>query len=160
MSFHRRRREIHRLRSFFDGKTAEKSQLDNAALLRIKFGQFVQSVVESDHVDAPGLERQSVIQRQSVASIPLGGIAAARVLDQNLPHQLGADGQEMLAVLELSCPLFLQAQIRLVHQGGALQSVVRAFVPQVMMRHPPQLVIDERKHLTQRLVVTGVPVRQ
>ena len=70
------------------------------------------------------LECQVVIQRQSVAAIPLGGVAVARVLDQNLPHQLGTDGQEMRTVLEVSCALLLQAQIRLVHQGGALQRVV------------------------------------
>jgi hypothetical protein len=56
MSFHRGWREIQRMRSFIDGKAAEKSQLDNATLLWIKFSQFVQSVIERDHVHAPRLE--------------------------------------------------------------------------------------------------------
>src|SRR5271167_2611985 len=77
MSFHRRWRKIQRTRSFFNGKATEKSQFDNATLLLVKPRQFIQRVVESDHVHAPGLERQSVIQDQSVASIPLGGVAAA-----------------------------------------------------------------------------------
>ena len=125
----------------------------------IEFGQFVQSVVESDHVHAAGLERQAVIQRYSIASISLGGIAAARVLDQNLPHQLRADGQEMFAVLELGRALLLEPQVSLVHQGGALQGVVRAFLPQVVVRDPSEFVINERKHGAQRLLVAGVPVR-
>ena len=66
----------------------------------------------------------------------------------------------MLAVLELSRPLFLQAQISLVHQCGALQGVVRAFVPQVMMRNSAEFVINKRNRGAQRLVVTGIPVRQ
>ena len=34
---------------------------------------------------------QAVIQRQSVASLPLGGLAVARIVDKNLSHQLSAD---------------------------------------------------------------------
>ena len=36
MSFHRGGRQIQYMRSFFDGKTTEESQLDNAALLPIE----------------------------------------------------------------------------------------------------------------------------
>src|SRR5208282_2635453 len=57
VSFYRAGREIQRPRSFFDGEPAEKSQLDDATLLLIKSSQFVQRVVERDHVYAPRLER-------------------------------------------------------------------------------------------------------
>jgi hypothetical protein len=56
--------------------------------------------------------------------------------------------------------LLLQAEISLVHQGGALQGVARAFIPQVMMRDASQFVIHKRNYRAQCLVVTGVPVRQ
>jgi hypothetical protein len=79
---------------------------------------------------------------------------------QNLPHQLSADGQEMSTVLEGSGALLLQAQIRLVHQGGALQGVVRAFAPQIMMGSSAELVIHEWNRGSQGLVVARVPVRQ
>ena len=59
-----------------------------------------------------------------------------------------------------SCALLLQAHIRLVHQGGALQGVAGAFVPQVMMRGPPQFVINKRNRGAQGLIVARVPVRQ
>jgi hypothetical protein len=160
MSFHRPWREIQRTRGFFDGQTAKKSQLHNAALLRIKFSQFVQSVVESHHVHASCFEYQPFIQRQPAASIPFGGLAATRVVDQNVPHHLSADGYKMLTVLEMTCTMFLQPEIGLVHQVGALQSVVRAFLPQAMMGEPSELAINERNYGAQRLVVTGLPVRQ
>ena len=46
MSLHRSGRDIQCVRSFFNGKAAEESHLDNTALLRIKLGQFVQRIVE------------------------------------------------------------------------------------------------------------------
>src|SRR5271157_2085027 len=106
VSFHRPWRQLEHIRGFFDGKTAEESQLHNTTLLLVEFSQFIQSVVESDHVHAAALERQP-IQCYAIASIPLSGIVAARVLDQNLPHQLGADRQEMSAVLEFARALLL-----------------------------------------------------
>ncbi len=148
------------MRSFFDGKTTEKSQLDNAALLPIEFRQFVQGVVESHHVHAPGFARQVVVQRQAVASISLCGFAAACMLHQDLPHQLRADGQEVLPVLKLTRALFFEAQISLMHQGRALQGVVRTFLAQVIMRDPPKLVVDEREYGGQGFVVAGAPVCQ
>jgi hypothetical protein len=44
---------------------------------------------------------RSKARRQSVAAIALGGVSAACVIDQYLPHQLGTDGQEMFPVLKL-----------------------------------------------------------
>src|SRR5580700_362573 len=99
VSCHRPWRQLEHIRGLFDGKTAEESQLHNTALLLVEFSQFIQSVVKSDHIHAAALERHP-IQGYAIASISLGAIAAARVLDQNLPHQLGADGQKMSAVRE------------------------------------------------------------
>lgn len=66
----------------------------------------------------------------------------------------------MLPIVELDCALFLKSQISLVHQSGALQRVAGTFVPQIMMRHPPEFVIDKRKHRVQRLLVPGLPARE
>lgn len=66
----------------------------------------------------------------------------------------------MLAVLKMSRALLLQPKISLVHQCGALQSVVRAFLPEITVRHPPQFVIHEGKGGTQAFIVTGMPVGQ
>ena len=148
------------MRSFFDRKPAEKSQLDNAALLFIQFCQFVQRVVKGDQIETTGLEVERFIQRQPQSAIALGGAPAARVLDQNLPHQLSADGQEMLPVLKLTCALFFQTQISFVYQGRPLQSMVRTLVAQVVMRDPSQLVINKRDYSAQRLLITGLPVPQ
>jgi len=62
-------------------------------------------------------------------------------------------------VLEWRSALLFQAQVRLVYQGGALQSVVGAFVAQVMMRDPSQLFINKRDHSAKGFLVTCMPVR-
>ena len=49
----------------------------------------------------------------------LCGPFAPRRLDENLPHQLRADREEMFAILELVSALFREAQICLMHQSGA-----------------------------------------
>ena len=56
--------------------------------------------------------------------------------------------------------LLLKAQISLVHQGGALQSVIGTFLAQVVMRYPSQLVVHERKYGTQGLLIAGLQLRQ
>src|ERR1039458_3276191 len=66
----------------------------------------------------------------------------------------------MLPVLELARALFLEAQISLMHQGCALQGVVRTFLAQVIMRDPPKLVVDEWEYGGQAFVVAGAPVCQ
>ncbi len=160
MPLHCCRGKIQRARSFVNGKAAEKSHLNDAALLPIEPGQFIQRVVQSDHVHSRRLARQSFIEREPVARIPLCGFSAARVFHQNLPHQLRADGDEMLAILERACALFLQPQISLVHQSSALQSVVGPFFSEVSMRHSSQLVVNTREHGAQGLVITSLPIGQ
>jgi hypothetical protein len=49
----------------------------------------------------------------------------------------------MGAVLPLRRVLPGQSQICLVHQGGALQGMVAALVPQVVVRQAAQLVVDQ-----------------
>jgi len=66
----------------------------------------------------------------------------------------------MSAVLEFCRALFLKPQVSLMHQGGALQGMVGAFLPQIVVRDPPEFVIDERNHGAQGLLFAGVPVAQ
>ena len=63
----------------------------------------------------------------------------------------------MRPIPEGSSTLFLQPEIRFVHQGGALQGVVGTFPAHVMMRQTPQLVINQRQSRVQSLIVARVP---
>ncbi len=105
--------------------------------------QFVECVVESDQVHAASFQGERIVEFQPDSAIALAGVAGARILDQNLSHQLGADGEKVPAILDGSSGLLLQAQIGLVYQGGALQSVAGPFIAEVVVREAAQFVIDE-----------------
>ena len=160
MAFHRRRREAEHARSFLDGQTAEVAQFHDVPLLAIELGEFIQGIVERDQVCTRCPVRQALIQRDSIAPVALGSLSATCRLDQDLPHQRGADSQEMLAVLELVGTLLCEAQVGLVHQCRALKGVIRAFPAQVITRQVSKLVIDKRKGSAQRRFITGLPVCQ
>src|SRR5262249_60168046 len=51
-------------------------------------------------------------------------------------------------------------QVRLMHQGGALQGVIRAFRAQLPVGEPPKLSVHERHQLAERTVITAGPVVQ
>ncbi len=160
MSLHRGRRKSEHTGSFIDGKAAKEPQLHNSALLRIEFGEFFQGVVQRNQIQTSAFEFHRVIQSQRAAPVPFGGTTAAGVLDQDVAHQLSTDGYEVLTVLKMGCALFLQAEIRLMHQGRALQGVIWAFLAHVMMSQSPKLVINERQNRAQSFVVACVPLRQ
>jgi len=66
----------------------------------------------------------------------------------------------MGAIVEPNRPLFLQAEIGLVHQGGALQGVVGSLPAHVVTGEAPKFLINQRQNRMQGFVVAGVPLRQ
>ena len=72
------------------------------------------------------LER--LIQRN--AGLPAAALVAmfgARVIYQNMAHDLRGQGEEVLLVLPIDRVLAGQLQIGFVHQRGGLQGMLRAF---------------------------------
>src|SRR5262249_24930244 len=100
------------------------------------------------------------IQRDFVPCVSLGGISPPGVLDQNLPHQVSADREEMLTVLKVHRLLFHQAEIGLMNQGGCLHCVTGTLVTKVVVGDSAKLAIHERHQTTQRFLVTGPPLGQ
>ena len=103
-------------------KATEKSQFDNPTLLLVEFSQFVQSVVESDHVHAAGLNAKL---SSSVNGSPHPvwrhcGRARSR---QESVALIGRRWLRSVHGSGTEPPLLLQSQVRFVHQGGALQGV-------------------------------------
>ena len=76
------------------------------------------------------------------------------VVDQNLAHRPGRDGEKMGAVLPLRIGLVGQAQISLIDQRGRLQGVIRAFSRHIMMRETPQIFVNEGRELIERAPVS------
>ena len=87
------------------------------------------------------------------AHAALGGIAAARMVDQDAPHQGGHPAEELAARRPAHAALLAQPHEGLVHEGGALQHVVVALGPHVPPGHPAQVAVDQRDQPLQRLVL-------
>ena len=83
-------------------------------------------------------------QSASVSS----GLLPAGLIDQDAPHGLGGGGEEVAAVVPACCvgrPD--EPQIRLVDEGGCVQSVAGGFFGHPGGRQFPQLFVDQRQQL-------------
>src|ERR1700679_1697588 len=91
--FHGGGRNRKRGRGLFDGQPAEKTQLDNAALLFIHFGEFVQDVIQGQHVYTLFLRGDhGFIHLQQAIHAALGRASRTRVIHQNFAHEPGGHG--------------------------------------------------------------------
>ena len=83
--------------------------------------------------------------------------ARPRRVDENPAHDAGAHREEMCAIGPIQISTVDQAQIRLVHECGRLQSVTGALVPHVAARHAVQLVVDERREAIKGRRISAPP---
>jgi hypothetical protein len=84
----------------------------------------------------------------------------ARVVNENPPHGLGRDPEEVRAVLPFHRPLIDELEEGLVDEGGGLQGVVRALLSEVAGREFPQLPVDLRHQPIERLLLPIAPLLQ
>ena len=94
------------------------------------------------------------------AGAALGSVACALVTHENLAHEQGADGDEMLTILKLRCVVLLETQIGLMHQRSGLQSMARACLTQVLMRYLAQIIVQPGNQSPQSLVIAVAPLLQ
>lgn len=81
------------------------------------------------------------------------------MIDQNIAHELGGDGEEMHAVIPVNRIVVDEPQVSFVHQGGAFESVLIA-LSRNAPGQPAQLVVDQRHQLFACRAVAVVPSQQ
>ena len=82
------------------------------------------------------------------------------MVNQNVSHRTRRHREKMGAILKI---LFLSVgefQIRFMNQGGRLQSVSRRLAVHITLRHPAQLVINERHQLLESVLVALAPIHE
>src|SRR5689334_6307585 len=84
----------------------------------------------------------------------------ARVIHQNLPHELRCHGEEVGTILPLWEVLRDHAHIGFIDQGSALQCVAGTFSLQIMTRDAAQFVVNQRKKRVEGLAVSSTPANQ
>lgn len=90
----------------------------------------------------------------------LRGVAAARVVHENTPHQLRRDREEVRPVLPVHLALIDDAYIDLMNQSRCLEGMLASFLAQITAGEPSQLGIDDRKEPIQRIAVAFAPVEE
>ena len=117
-----RGRDSQHFRRVFNRKAAEELEFDDLALLRIHGRECFEGIVERHDIDIDLLcIFLGFVQGESAnASSAFVGAIGARVVYQNLAHQLSSHGKEVGAVLPLRKILPDQANVRFVDQSSAL----------------------------------------
>lgn len=82
------------------------------------------------------------------------------MIDQDMPHHLGRDGEEVGAILPLDFLLSRQTQIRFVDQRGGRERVTVSFSLHIAMRYAAQLIVDQRRKPIEGGLVALLPIRQ
>ena len=81
----------------------------------------------------------------------------ARVVDQDAPHHLRGDAEELRATLPGDAILSCQPEVRFVDQCGGLQRVIRPFAAKIRPRSPSQFPVDQREQVVPRFKVSVTP---
>ena len=78
---------------------AEEAHFDNAPLAGVDFGQAMEAFIEFDDLDCFQIDHSELIIEPggSLSAPALLPQAGAGVIDEDLPHQVRGDGQEVSA---------------------------------------------------------------
>ena len=119
-------------------QAAEVTQFHNLAAPWIHFRQTFQSFVESNHFrSGQTRDRGSFVERNLLRAAAAFGVrVTARVIDQNTPHNLRRDGEEVRTIGPMHVPLIDETNVSLVNQRGSLQRVILPFPAHVTAGKP------------------------
>jgi hypothetical protein len=87
----------------------------------------------------------------------LGVVVMPGAVEQDAPHQLRGDPEEVRSILPADLPLINKPQKGLVDQSRGYERLARALPPHVSMRKPVQLLINQRHQLLERRLIALIP---
>jgi hypothetical protein len=82
------------------------------------------------------------------------------MVDQNMPHELRREAEELSAVLPLRLTLANETKVGFINQGGALKCVVGAFAPKMTPRQAAQFVVNQRNQSLSRALISLAPIQE
>jgi len=89
---------------FLHGQSTEEAEFDELRLLRVDDGELMERVIKGDEVAASGLIAcQRVVELNWCCAVAsLGGAVGAGAVDEDAAHELGANSEEVGAVVPLN----------------------------------------------------------
>jgi len=134
------------LRDLLDREAAEVAQLDDAGLAGTLSRETRESFVDGDNfVDPLRRDGELVVHFDALqaAGAALGAVGA-RVVDQNLTHDVGSEADEVSAAVPVDV-LAGEAEVGLADERGGLEGMVGALAAHVGLGDAMQLRVNERK---------------
>lgn len=140
---HRNRRHADHGGGLFDGEPAEEPQFHELALAWIQLRQPLKRRIQRQDVDVErvGL-RIAVPKRHPHVSPALEGVMRPRVVDEDPPHDVCRNREELRPILPSDLTLVNDPEVGLVDQRRRGHRVVRAFPLKIATRQPTQLAVN------------------
>jgi hypothetical protein len=137
----------------------EVPQLDDLSLPLIHSHQLVQCLVQEQHftVNRQGGANPIVERDAQPGAWSLGRLALARMIDQDAPHHVRGDAEEVGAVLPGNPVLTCEAHIGLVDERRRLQRVIKSLPTKIRRGLSSELAIDERDQIVTGSQVASTP---
>lgn len=133
--------------------STEEPHLHRLQLPFVELAQPYQGLVQRKNVHKFASSNGMVIlERDGIGvAAALGGIAAARVIDQYPAHVLRGDGNQMGTAFPFAAAL-RQTHKCFVDQRGGLQRVSAPLIQHIVRREAMEFVHDQRSSRSQRLI--------
>lgn len=144
------------------GQTAEVVRLDDRLGSWVRGFQGLERVVEIyEHFELPGREQRRIPGASDRRSgNALLRTSPARIVDEHASHDSRSHGKEMVAVLPLDTRHVHEAEVRLVHQAGRVQRVVRSLPGEPRAGESLQLVVDDGDEPIERRSLSVAPATE
>jgi len=158
MTLDRCRGEAERLGSLLDREATKVAQLHDPGFFGVDGFEPGEHGIEPEDVDfGIGLWDIETGERHLQTAVALGGGPAARVIDENIPHDPGDDAHEMRAVLPVDVGRAVQSEKGFVDERRRLQGMVGPFARKLAIGHCAQVGIRNVDDAAERGLVAVAP---
>ncbi len=138
-------------------QSAEELILNNKRLTLITLVKLSERAIKSNELLGPSCARvkRFIICNDGDIATALVGQASSRIVDEDPPHGLRCDCHEVCAVLPGNIALVDQLKIGFVNQRRSIERVAGSLPPQLMLRQAPQLLVNQRQEMIDRLAIAA-----
>lgn len=137
-------------------QASEEPHLDHLCFARVKPGQCLDSPIQEHNIQIEFIADSEVLSEIDAREPPV----RPGIVNEDAPHDLGADCQEMRSVSPFQVPNASQSQVGFIHQGGGLNRVAGTFALQMAPRDPVQLRIGQFDNLPDCGLISRAPRAQ
>lgn len=134
------------MRGFFHAEADKPAQLHHTGCARIDFLEPLQGLIQRQKVSGlRGCQVEIVIDLNvNLSPAAFLGKIRPRVVDQDAPHRLGGDREEMRPILPVAIRLRDQAKVGFVHKRRRLQRMARTLLVHEMGRPAAEFTVNHR----------------